>query len=62
MTGCMNTMRRRLIIRTNTEIDDEGWATIEFPIGDDDMSEHSQSAVYEVKLLTVIGESEWPKT
>lgn len=38
------------------EIDDDGFAMIEFPIGDDDMSEHSQCAPYEVELLTVISE------
>ena len=37
------------------EIDEEeGTAMIEFPIGDDDMSEHSQCAPYEIELLTVI--------
>lgn len=38
-----------------TEIDEEdGTAIIEFPIGSDDMAEHSQCAPYEIGLLTVI--------
>ena len=39
-----------------TEINEEDQeAMIEFPIGDDDINEHSQVAPYELRLLVKIG-------